>query len=398
MRLGVYSSGYPKLSQTFVDKQINALVDNNCHVTILTDKKSQSASIVKTNLNIIDLSPEVKSKLLRLALYFIFLFLALIKGKGKVAVFISKDSKLTFSQKLSIIRSLVKGIELDFDVILVHFGNFGYYISRLKEVGVISGKVAVIFHGYEISRKKVLEENLEAYRACFKTCDFFLPVSKLWKDKLVGMGCNRNKVYVSRMGIDLDDFIYENSNSKSEVFRLIQVGRLTKKKGILDTIKAISLLPRNFDIQLDIVGSGELDGAARELVNQLELADTIRLHGPLPNAEVKKLLSQSNAYILPSKVADDGDMEGIPVALMEAMAVGIPVISTYHSGIPELIDDGVSGFLVNEGDINALAQAIQDVSALDPDSLSKMTRNARSKIENEFNNDKEVKALMELFS
>ncbi|MEX3072010.1 glycosyltransferase [Vibrio alginolyticus] len=398
MRLGVYSSGYPKLSQTFVDKQINALVDNCCDVTILTDKKSDFPSIVKADLEVIDFSPSFNNKLIRVVFYFLSFLLIAMKGKGKVALSISKDDKLAFSQKLSILFALSKGIKLSYDVILVHFGNFGYYISKLKSCGVVEGKVAVIFHGYEISRDKVLTENLDAYRACFDSCDMLLPVSKLWKEKLIKMGCPSHKVYVSRMGIDLDDFVYQTTSSQSEVFKLIQVGRLTKKKGVLDTINAIALLPKDFNIHLDIIGSGELEGEAQELVRTLGLSSIVKFHGSLPNTSVRQLLSQSNAYILPSKVADDGDMEGVPVALMEAMAVGIPVISTYHSGIPELIDDGVSGFLVNEGDVEALSKAIYTVSSYNYSEINKTTACAREKIATQFNNDMEAKALIRLFS
>ncbi|MDV6253341.1 glycosyltransferase [Vibrio sp. EA2] len=398
MRIGVYSNGYPKLSQTFVDKQINALVENGCDVTVLTDKQSNSPSIVNSDLDIIDFSPKANSNLARVFVYFFLFVLASLKGKGNLAFSVSKDDKLAFSQKLSIVYALAKGIKLSYDVILVHFGNFGYYISTLKSCGVLRGKVAIIFHGYEISRKKVLSDNVDAYRACFDSCDMFLPVSKLWKEKLIKMGCPSRKVYVSRMGIDLDDFVYKTANSDSEVFKLIQVGRLTKKKGILDTINAIALLPKDSNIHLDVVGSGELENEALELVRKLGLFNKIKFHGPLPNTMVKKLLFQSNAYILPSKVADDGDMEGVPVALMEAMAVGLPVISTYHSGIPELIDDGVSGFLVNEGDVEALSNTVYTVSRYDQSSLNKITVSARQKIEKQFNNDKEVKALIDLIS
>ena len=397
MRVGVYSNGYPKLSQTFVDKQINALVENDCEVTILTDKKSNSDSIVKKNLDIVDFSPRFRNKILRIVFYFLSFVFSVLKGKGSIAFSISKDDKLAFSQKLSIVYALAKGLHFNYDIILVHFGNFGYYISKLKSAGVIEGKVGVIFHGYEISRRKELIDNLDAYRACFDSCDMFFPVSRLWEKKLLEMGCPVKKLYVSRMGIDLDDFIFQQGRPKGEVFKLIQVGRLTNKKGILDTINAVDRLPHDFRICLDVVGSGELEEQAKKLVEELGLADKIKFHGSLPNSTVKKLLSESNVYILPSKVADDGDMEGVPVALMEAMAIGIPVVSTYHSGIPELIDDGLSGFLVKEGDVTALSKVILSVSQYDSLEIHEITANARKKIENEFNNDKETKALISLF-
>ena len=104
-----------------------------------------------------------------------------------------------------------------------------------------------------------------------------------------------------------------------------------------------------------------------------------------PSHEVKAMLDEADVFLLPSVTGADGDMEGIPVALMEAMAVGIPVVSTVHSGIPELIEPGHSGWLVAENNPEALAEALATFSDITPDTLEPVLHNARHKVETDFN-------------
>ena len=104
-----------------------------------------------------------------------------------------------------------------------------------------------------------------------------------------------------------------------------------------------------------------------------------------PSHEVKAMLDEADLFLLPSITGADGDMEGIPVALMEAMAVGLPVVSTVHSGIPELIDADRSGWLVPENDPEALADRLAALSAIQPEALVPVVSRAREKVETEFN-------------
>ena len=129
---------------------------------------------------------------------------------------------------------------------------------------------------------------------------------------------------------------------------------------------------------------------------KLNLSDKITFHGAKPPQFVKECLNKSDIFLLPSVVDSQGDMEGIPVALMEAMASGLTVVSTYHSGIPELIEDNVSGFLVPERDPKAIAEALKKV--MTTDKLNDIRRQAREKVEKEFNSftlSNELVALIE---
>jgi colanic acid/amylovoran biosynthesis glycosyltransferase len=133
-----------------------------------------------------------------------------------------------------------------------------------------------------------------------------------------------------------------------------------EKKGIQYSVKAIARVVKKFPyIEYGIVGDGPLRGEIEDLINELELKRHVRMYGWMKQEEVIELLKQSHIFLAPSVTSKEGDQEGIPVALMEAMAQGLPVLSTDHSGIPELVQDGTSGFLVPERDVEALANKLE---------------------------------------
>ncbi|EUJ44161.1 glycosyltransferase [Listeria rocourtiae] len=167
--------------------------------------------------------------------------------------------------------------------------------------------------------------------------------------------------------------------------QLLLVARLTEKKGISDAIHAVRFLQNHgIDTVLHIVGDGENRLILEETVQRLELQKQVQFHGFLNQMQVKEHFNVSDIFILPSVIAKDGDMEGIPVSLMEAMAQGKPVISTIHSGIPELVIHGKTGFLVPERDAEALGRAIIDYLNLTDSQKAELIVNARQKVVAEF--------------
>jgi colanic acid/amylovoran biosynthesis glycosyltransferase len=127
-----------------------------------------------------------------------------------------------------------------------------------------------------------------------------------------------------------------------------------------------------------------LKNELQKLIAELKVQDNVKLLGWRQQEEVTSIIAEADIMLAPSVTSDLGDCEGIPVALMEAMAVGLPVISTYHSGIPELVEDGVSGYLVAEREIKQLAEKI-NLLAENPELRLKMGREGRLKVDKEFN-------------
>ncbi|WP_432413954.1 glycosyltransferase [Pantoea allii] len=271
------------------------------------------------------------------------------------------------------------------DVFLVHFGYAGALANKLRELGILKGKQATVFHGADISRRHILDEHKQDYRNLFQQSELMLPISHLWQNKLIAMGCPPEKIHVTRMGIEPEKFNFQPRDAFHKPLRIVSVARLTEKKGLDVAVKASAILKqRGGQFQYTIIGNGDQDQMMRDFIAHEEMDDCVTMPGFKPQEEIRKALNEADIFLLPSKTAADGDMEGIPVALMEAMAVGLPVVSTFHSGIPELIEHNVSGWLVKEDDAEALADTLLKLSQGEVD-VAPVVAAARQKVETEFN-------------
>jgi colanic acid/amylovoran biosynthesis glycosyltransferase len=140
----------------------------------------------------------------------------------------------------------------------------------------------------------------------------------------------------------------------------VTVARLVEKKGVAIAIQAVAIAARTARTLLhyDIIGDGPLRASLEDLTRTLGVADIVQFHGERDKAFVAETLDRAHIFVLASVTGKDGDQEGTPVSLLEAQASGLPVLSTFHSGIPEIVSDGRSGFLVKERDAAALAERI----------------------------------------
>ncbi len=246
------------------------------------------------------------------------------------------------------------------DILHCHFGPNGIPGIELKRKKLVK-KLIVSFYGYDLSKNLCSKDNQEEYKSLFKEVDILLPLSQLWADLLIKMGAPREKVMVHRLGVDTKFFSPTKSKSNTERLRITTTARLVEKKGIKYAIKALAAVRKDFpdlDIKYDVIGDGPLYSELSHLIDSFDLSNIVSLHGALTNFDVRKILSESDIFVLPSVTASDGDTEGTPVSLIEAMSSAIPVISTLHSGIPELVENGVSGFLIPERDVVALSDII----------------------------------------
>jgi glycosyltransferase involved in cell wall biosynthesis len=193
---------------------------------------------------------------------------------------------------------------------------------------------------------------------------------------------------VVHCGVPLDDFEFHPQDREPPT--LLAVGRLDEIKGFRHLVDACAeLVRRGRDFSCLIVGDGPLRDSLRERVSAHGLDARVQLCGAMPQEDVRHRLYRATAFVLPSVRTARGDMDGIPVALMEAMAVGAPVVSTTVSGIPELIESGVSGLLVPPQDPVALADAIERLLD-DPPYARALAGRARARIERDFDARKEA--------
>jgi len=239
---------------------------------------------------------------------------------------------------------------------LAHYGRWGALACSLRELGVLAGPIATVFHGKDMSA--YLRRRPDAYRRLFAQGDLFLPISQHWRETLLAMGAPETRVIVHRMGVDAGRFQFRaRARSPGEPVRFLGVGRLVEKKGFDDAIAAFGLARQDPSFpmsSLTIVGEGALGPQLRAQARALK--PDVRFTGALAHIDVAAALAAAHVFVLPSKTARNGDMEGVPVALMEAMAMGLPVLSTRHSGIAELVAHEVSGLLCEEADVRGLAE------------------------------------------
>ena len=174
-------------------------------------------------------------------------------------------------------------------------------------------------------------------------------------------GADRPHVLRLYNGIDLDQFSPKMGRG-SEPGRtplILSVGRLVEKKGFEDLIRACGILrDQGIDFRCEIIGKGPREAVIRELITHMDLQDHVHLLGPKPQEDVVAMYEQATVFALPCIVAEDGNRDGLPTVLLEAMAMGLPTISTNLTGVPEIIDDGLTGLLIPPQDPPALASAL----------------------------------------
>lgn len=283
---------------------------------------------------------------------------------------------------------------LNTQVIHAHFGRGGALVLPLaQKLGL---PLYVTYHGgdatkYTHQKSRIIPtiyqrrlKNLQSY------ANGFLCVSKFIAHRLADQGFPRHKLITHYIGINCKNIIKPIMKNGPMLF----VGRLTKKKGVDLLIKAIRKLQDKKGPlpSLYIAGSGGQEASLKKLANGLK---TIKFIGWQNHSDLQKLMKEAQAVVVPSREADDGDCEGLPTVILEAIRAGTVVVATNHAGIPEIIEDKVSGLLTPEGDINALADSLKYVM-LNQKKIVSLVKTAQSRLRKDFNATKQSKRLQKI--
>lgn len=276
----------------------------------------------------------------------------------------------------------------NFDAIVCHFGPQGQWGLALRNVGLLSGRLVTIFHGYDMSRY-LREEGVRVYERLLREGDLFLPVTEYWRRRLIELGSPSERTVVHRMGVDVGSFSFvPRTPPRTGPVRLLSVARLTEKKGIEYGIRAAAeLLGAGLEVRYDIVGAGPDESSLRELIRSLDLAQVVRLVGSRTGQEVLSAMAEAHVLLAPSVTAADGNQEGLPVVLMEALATGLPVVSTRHTGIPELVEHGVTGMIAEERDVQGLVEGVRTL-VRDPSLYTAIADRGRARVAREYDIDR----------
>jgi glycosyltransferase involved in cell wall biosynthesis len=281
--------------------------------------------------------------------------------------------------------------EFDPDIIHAHWGTFPSTVAWAL-ARVLRKPFAFTCHAHDIFvNDHLLKEKIESARVPITISRFNVE----WLATRV-TPLARERMTIVHCGVDLSTVPFRPEGRQPGL--ILAVGRLDPIKGFDVLIDALALLARQGrSLRCRIIGSGPLERSLRASIARHGLADRVELAGARPQEEVREALLSASVFAMPSVVTPEGDRDGIPVSLMEAMGVGTPVVSTRVSGIPELVDDGHEGLLVPERDPPALAAALARL--LDDPALGRgLAVRARQKVEREFDAAREAHKLLQLFA
>ena len=238
-------------------------------------------------------------------------------------------------------------------VVLAEFGNIGATISEVcARLGL---PLYVCFRGHDAVEHKRYPSLLRRYRRMFGQAAGFIAESRFIAREVAAIGCPEAKLTVLASGMDAATY----RPAEGEPGRIVGIGRFVEMKAPDLTVEAFARIAGRFpQARLDLVGDGALMPRVAALVAEKRLADRVTLHGYLSLAACAALMARAAIFVQHSRTDSRGNVEGFPVAIAEAMASALPVVSTRHSGIPEHVEHGVSGLLVAEGDVEGMAAAL----------------------------------------
>ena len=274
------------------------------------------------------------------------------------------------------------------NVVLAEFGTTG--VACMKVCRYLDIPLVTHFHGYDCSAYEVLEKYSQKYKEMFEYASSIIAVSHVMERKLVTIGADPSKLLYNPYGPN--ELFYQVRNSTRKI-QFFSVGRFVDKKAPYYTIAAfIQVLAKYPNAKLLMGGEGPLYPTCVNLVRMYGLQDHIHFLGVLTPEEVKKNFDESVAFVQHSITAMNGDMEGTPVGILEASASGLPVISTIHAGIPDVIINNVTGLLVEEHDVDGMAKNM--IWVLDnPEKAHEMGERGQKHIKEHFSLDKHLQIL-----
>jgi colanic acid/amylovoran biosynthesis glycosyltransferase len=285
------------------------------------------------------------------------------------------------------------------DVLVSHFGPDGCLAAPVaKRLGIPH---VVFFYGYDVNVTAASHWNAWSYLypKLFASADSICTTSEYLASRVKGLGAPADKLKVIHVGIDTSFFALSNPADRfdSRVIRLLHVGRLTAKKSPLKLLRAVDeakSLCSSLRFELTIAGDGELAEASRQLARDLGLSDQVSFAGRVDRSQVRDLLATHHVYTQYCETTPTGETEGLGVSFIEASAAGLPIATTRHNGLPEVVLDGVSGLLSEEGDVTAMAKNIATL-AMAPERWGQMGRAGRAHVEHTFSLDRQARMLLD---
>lgn len=278
------------------------------------------------------------------------------------------------------------------DLMHVYFGHTGVHL--LPFIRNWPQPTLVSFHGMDI----MLRDNQPGYNEKLQELLHVLPMvlarSDSLAERLIALGCEPGKIRINRTSIPMEGFPAKNRTSPRDgAWKVVQASRFIEKKGLEVTLEAFAALRQKYpQAELILAGEGPLEARLREKAESLGIGSSVRFPGFCQQADLERLFQETDIFIHPSQTPPNGDQEGVPNAMLEAMATGLPVVATLHGGIPEAVTTEEDGLLVPERDAVALGNAllrITDDTAL----YERLSRRAAESVREKFEQSRSIARL-----
>jgi colanic acid/amylovoran biosynthesis glycosyltransferase len=298
-------------------------------------------------------------------------------------------------RELRVLQSILS--KTDARLLHIYFGQIAVHLLPLirswKKPSIVS------FHGADVTVDMNKPAYREATRQMLDAVKLVLVRSDSLRRALIHLGCDERKIEIQRTGIPLEEFPFHERDfvAAATEWRFVQAGRLIEKKGLPVTLRAFAVFRRQYpNAKLTIAGEGPLLGQLQELTRELNIDGRVSFTGFISQEQLREIYYASHIFLHPSQMGHDGNQEGIPNSMLEAMASGLPVFATQHGGIPEAIENSVSGVLVPEHDHEKLAAALLD-AAKDAGLLSRIARNGAEIVRRNFDLRAQAQRLEEIY-
>jgi len=285
---------------------------------------------------------------------------------------------------------------VDARMLHVYFGHVATQFIPLMKAW--PHPVVVSFHGADAGIDVEKPRHAAKMQQVLALAARILCRSESLASDVIRLGCPAEKVFIQRTGIPLEDWPVQTRTAPADgAWSIVQSCRFIAKKGLDLTVAAFAeVLKQHPKATLTLIGDGPLKRDLEQQVAALGIADRVRFTGFIPEDAVKKEIAAAHLFVHPSRTTSEGDREGVPNSMLEAMATGLPVVATRHGGIPEAVRDEESGLLVLENDSPALAAAILRVLE-NAEMRERLAAGARRSIEANFDRAAQIRRLEGLY-
>ena len=396
---------FPAVSETFIFDQMGALqaAGTSLRIVSLWRERVDRVQEIVARLRLFDVTRFCMADHSRFgqAIQVLFAFARLVMRRPRIVVALLGLKARGRSWK-DIAWLVLFGNELvqldDHDMTVANFGMIGRMATDLRHLGLIRGPIITYFHGGDVIGLPNLH-GADYYKDLFAVGDRFLIASPHFRAQLENNGCPPDRIVYAPVGIDVGAFPWRQNPPRQPHtdFRIVTIARLTEKKGHQYVLEAVGKLARHYPLTYDIIGEGSLLPALKHQAQALGIEKIVRFHGAKLRPDVVALLEQADVFVQASVTTGIGDQEAIPVSIKEAMSRGVPVIATWHGGIPHLIRNNENGLLAAERNSDDLARQIERLIK-DRDLGENLARNARENIVREWDNTVLMPKFVEMIS